>query len=252
MTNEKIKKEILQTFYAFWTGGNLSSSYQVDEHDDRIRYLTGIPLAIFNGIIRAKHPTEEIINATIDYFRKIHLPFLWWQEPGTHVENWMHERGFHDMGPFVAVGGDISAMAICNNQLYTVRPVQTSKEFETWYDLIDEGFAVPPDCKLKYKEWLLNYGPKLIHYNAYKNHKPVGTVSLQLGSIGGIWNLTVLEKHRNKGVGTALIQHCLKECLLRDIVSCMAMLMPDRQAESLFNKLGMPSLFEMTGYCFVP
>lgn len=210
-------------------------------------YVSGIDYPVSNGVIASeKEPSKEHVMMAIGYFNSLKLPFMWW----THAD--LSQYGFTFGGILNGVALDLkNDFPEAPASIATIKKVDAS-DSKVFSDLSAGVFGLNPNAReafhLSMNESMLH--GDMVHFIAYIDDKPVGAVTLSIGTTGGIWNLATLPEYRNKGVGSALVFAALKEAKERNLPTAMAILMPKGMAWNLLSKLGFKSYHQFPFYLY--
>lgn len=212
------------------------------ENEDNAFYAWGINYVCGNGVIEKdvnRIPTDEEIDAAIEFFSSKNLPFSWWSSAKV-----LEEKGFQFAGNLSGIALDISQELPPKPEHIehlTIKIIDGEAEVLAFSELAGQASAMHPDA---IEEWFsVNMGvmnqQEMIHFMAYLDEKPVGTVTLSISpTAAGIWSLATLPEYRKAGIGSALVHAALVEAKRRDYSHVMAMVMPKGMSSGLFNKLG--------------
>jgi GNAT superfamily N-acetyltransferase len=205
-----------------------------------------------NGVMEKngeRIPTEEEIDRAIEYFSSKSLPFMWWSSAKI-----LETKGFLFGGILTGIALDIArGVPVAASSDIKIKFVESDAELESFTCLAADIFAMSSKAT---EQWLALNDSMLrndeqVHFIAYLNDIPVGTVSLSTSSSSaGIWNLATLPEHRKTGVGAALVQAALQEAKKRHYDYVMAILMPKGMAWGLFTKMGFEAVCEFPFYMY--
>lgn len=224
------------------------------ETDQNCLYAWGMDYVGGNGVIEKnaeRIPTEEEINAFIEYFSSKNLPFMWWSSAKI-----LETKSFQFGGILTGIALDISQGMPSNPSASSdlrIKIIQSDSELTSFTNLAGNAFAMSPKAT---EQWLaLNDSVmkkgKQVHFIAYLNGVPVGTATLSVTpSSAGIWNLATLPEHRKHGIGSALVHAALVEAKKRHYDQVMAILMPKGLARGLFTKMRFKAVCEFPFYIY--
>lgn len=222
------------------------------ETDDTCLYAWGMDYVCGNGVMEKngeRIPTEEEIDRAIEYFSSKSLPFMWWSSAKI-----LETKGFLFGGILTGIALDIArGVPVAASSDIKIKFVESDAELESFTCLAADIFAMSSKAT---EQWLALNDSMLrndeqVHFIAYLNDIPVGTVSLSTSSSSaGIWNLATLPEHRKTGVGAALVQAALQEAKKRHYDYVMAILMPKGMAWGLFTKMGFEAVCEFPFYMY--
>lgn len=225
-----------------------------EETSQKSVYAWGIDYVCGNGVMENdgdRIPTDEEIDQTIQYFSGKKLPFMWWTSAKV-----LETKGFLFGGILTGIALDISEgipLLPTSSPDLKIQIVETESELKTFNDLAADTFAMNAKATeqlLPINDSVMKKGEQ-VHFIAYLNEVPVGTVTLSTSaSSSGIWNLAALPEHRKHGIGGALVHAALVEAKKREYTEVMAILMPKGMAWGLFTKLGFKPICEFPFYIY--
>ena len=207
-------------------------------------YVSGIHYPMWNGVIGSdKEPDPEKIQMAIGYFNSLNLPFMWWTNA--------------DLGKYgFTFGGILNGVAIDLENNFPEAPANTvdvrvvnSETINTFSAICAGVFEMEYEVFNQSMNESMLHGD-MVHFLAYVDDKPAGTVTLNIGSTAGIWGLATLSEYRKQGIATALVYAALKEAKTRNIPTAMAILMPKGMAWNLLAKLGFKSYHQFPFYIY--
>lgn len=241
---------------ALRSGAVCSSLPEADfrETNQNIVYAWGMDYAPGNGVLEKdgnRIPTREEIDQTIQYFSSKNLPFIWWTSAQI-----LETKGFQFGGALTGIALDvvhgIPPKPIASPDLQ-IQMVKSEAELKSFTELTAHAFAMNSKAT---EQWfhlnnsVMKKGEQ-IHFIAYLNKLPVGTVTLSVSpSSAGIWSLATAPEYRKQGIGSALVHAALVEAKKRHYGQVMAILMPKGMAWELFTKLGFQAVCEFPFYVY--
>jgi hypothetical protein len=188
------------------------------ETSSRIRWsITDIAFPMFNNILGARLKPEEAdkeIEAAIARGRARQVPLLWFTGPSTTPA----DLGRHLIGHGFIHDDDSPGLAADLFKLpespaaipgFTITPVTGLDSMKTWCDTAVAGYGMPELAGPAFLDWfssfLLSRREPLRHYLGWWEGRAVATASLLLAAgVAGIYNVSVLNAARGRGIGSAM------------------------------------------------
>ncbi len=185
-------------------------------HDDGdlLRYATGLPLPLLNGVLRARLAEGETgrrVAETLAWFRERGLPMTWFVGPSSRPA----ELGQHLAAHGLACGGppgmavDLRALEeqLPMPQGLAIVPVEDEATLRRWIRVVVASFRLPAATEgplaALYGSLGLGWPARL--YLGLLNGEPVATSKLLLSSgVAGIYWVGTLPEARGRGIGTAM------------------------------------------------
>ena len=232
--------------------------FEIDEREDVTTYRSGLPHPLFNGVVGGRFAPgseEHRSRAVMAPFVDAGLPFLWWStsstwSPGTH-------RALQAAG---AVREDSPGMHVNLGGLRPAgRPVDgldlaIAKQADLGIvaRIMREGFEFPPAFEEPVRQLLEGFDPdRLVHVLATLDGEPVGCGSLWItGETAGVYNVAVLDRARERGVGYAVTSALLDEARARGCTE--SVLQATRLGRPVYERLGYVEVCRVPQYLWVP
>jgi GNAT superfamily N-acetyltransferase len=212
-----------------------------------MRYLTGLPYPLYNGVARARFPAEwaaEAIAEALAPFHARHLPLMWWTGPATQpddlgdrLEAYGLVRADEDAGMAMDLD-DLGPPAALPEGAEIVR-VEDDVALASWVRTMATGFGLPAAMAVAATEVFCCIGqlPTRHHYLATHNGRPVGTTLLYLGAgAAGLYWVSTVPQARRQGIASALAHRALADA--REMGLKMAVLQATSAARGLYRRLG--------------
>lgn len=209
-------------------------------NDGSFYYSSGIAFATCNGIVTdQKELSLKEIESGMEFFQTKKLPFIWWTSQ--NLENMGFKRG----GVLTGIAADISGFSSIAAP-FQIRAISKLEELHAFCKIVVDAFEMTRNIVGQYQAV---YGAAMhhneqIHYLAFEDDIPVGTITLSTSETAGIWNLSVHPEHRNKGIGSALITTALTEARKLGYSQVMG-ISPEGMT---FTKLGFQKVCEFPFY----
>lgn len=186
-----------------------------------LRYLSGIPIAEYNGVMRARFPvaatTEALTSAVqtvVDYFAKQRQSFLWRVGPSTspsHLATQLTSQGLahHGDEPGMAMRLDALPEETPTPHGLTISTVRDVATLRDWVDVAGRGYGEGEDILATrlavHQDLGVGDNLPLQRYVAYHNGEPVAMSALFLGAgVAGVYEVATAAYARRQGIGTAI------------------------------------------------
>ncbi len=197
---------------------------EVDATPEMVRYISGVPFPLFNGVVRARLPSHELdarIAAILRPFAVRALPLFWWIGPSTQsadlgarllAHGFVHEE---DM-PGMAVHLHALPQAPPSVPGLAVIPATTGEALGQWVQAGLRGFDFPPDLGPALLEMgtrqCLRPDPRWIYYRGERHGQTVATAALFLhAGVAGIYCVSTVPDARRQGIGAAMTWVALQQ-----------------------------------------
>ncbi len=186
-----------------------------------LRYRSGIPIAEYNGVIRAHFPvgvspedSSSAIQQAIDYFAGHRQSFLWRIGPSTSLPHFAAQLSAHGL----THAGDEPGMAMPLDELSEERPtpprlaivaVRDEASLRDWVSVAGRGYGEGEEilaARLAVHQDLgLGDNLPLQRYVAYLGGQAVAMSALFLGAgVAGVYEVATVAGARRQGIGTAI------------------------------------------------
>ena len=244
-----------------------SSRAEVDETVDGLRYLSGIPIAEYNGVIRARFAPDgnsvalaARIRATINYFAGRRQPFFWWVGPTSRpmdLGKYLTDAGLTHLGDGPGMAVDLNAVderrqGPAGLDIVTVADTGRLRD---WVDVAGAGYGEPDDVRqARYDVHLaLGLGDDLPlqRYIAYLHGRPVAMSELFLGAgVAGVYDVATAKDARGQGVGAAVTLAPLRRA--RELGYRIGVLQASEMGVSMYSRLGFREVCAFALYSWEP
>jgi GNAT superfamily N-acetyltransferase len=186
---------------------------------DMVRFISGAPLSLFNGVALARLPDERIdaaIEETLERFRARSAPMIWWVGPMTRPIDLGARLEVHGLTP----GDEMPGMAVAINGLGPVVPlpsvvittVSNLAELDVWARTGADGLeaewaaafldTAAPNITSRNAQWA--------YHLARLDGQPVATCMTYLrAGVAGIFMVSTRPEARRRGIGGAITQTAL-------------------------------------------
>jgi ribosomal protein S18 acetylase RimI-like enzyme len=187
-------------------------------HGSQLTYfLTGIPYLLFNGILSARLPPDDLderIARALAPFASRKLPMFWMTGPSTQPAD-LGQRllaaGLSDAGALVGMAADLMSVHEVGSAPpdLSIERVRDLRALERWVGAFRAGFGYPADVGRSFLAVFAGLGlgarSPLTHYLGLLEGEPVATASAFLGAgVVGIYSVATLPAWRRRGIGAAM------------------------------------------------
>jgi GNAT superfamily N-acetyltransferase len=240
---------------------------EVDESPEVLRYLSGIPIPEYNGVIRAHFARElapdtlqERIQAIIASFAARQQPFFWWVGPSTTPV----DLADHLAGAGLAQLGDGPGMAADLDTLdeqqkgppeLTIVSVADESTLRDWVEVAGAGYGEPESIRQARCDVHLDLGlgPDLAlqRYVAYLDGQPVAMSALFLGAgVAGVYEVATAKDVRGRGIGAAVTLAPLYRA--RELGYRIGVLQASAMGVGVYARLGFRQVCSFSLYAWQP
>jgi GNAT superfamily N-acetyltransferase len=238
-------------------GGELHRSSQLTW------FLTGIPYLLFNGVLNARLPANDLegsIARAMAPFVARKLPMFWMTGPSTQPTD-LGQRllaaGLSDAGDLVGMAADLTSVHEDGSAPpdFTIERVRDMGTLERWIGVLSTGFGYAADVGRSFFEALsaleLEARSPLLHYLGFVSGEPVATASAFLGAgVVGIYSVATLPEWRRQGIGAAMTLAPLRAA--RSAGYQMGILHAEPAGLSVYRRLGFRQYCTLHPYLWSP
>lgn len=228
------------------------------------RSITDIPFALFNSIMDARLPPEQV-DATIQSIasdaRSRNVPVLWWTGPSTEpadLGKHLKKHGFADGGESPGMAVDLANLneSLPAPEGLSIHLAQDDASWWQWSRVMMLGFeAPPPAADVAVNAWhiLLSHADAETTraYIGWLDDKPVATSLLFLAAgVAGIYAVATLPEARRKGIGALMTLDALR--LARFMGYKTGILQASEMGLSVYCSLGFREYCKIGSYRWRP
>ena len=194
---------------------------EVDDSPELLRYFSGIPIAEYNGVIRARFTPDLAsdvvaarIQAVVAYFDARRQPFFWWLGPTSapaDLATHLAAAGFAHLGDGPGMAADLDALddRLPQPPGLTIVPVTDDRGLRDWVETAGAGYGEPESVLQArfdvHRALGLGADLPLQRYVAYLADRPVAMSALFLGAgVAGVYEVATAQDARRKGIGAAI------------------------------------------------
>ena len=246
---------------ATWRSWGCSPHCELHDDGDLVRYVTGIPFPLCNGVFDARlaADADARIDETLAYFRERQLPLLWYVGPSNRPADLgarLAARGLH--------GGDTPGMAADLRALdegqptpagLTIERVSDERMLRRFGQILCAGFGIPEFVGEAMTPIFIDLGladdAPFRHYLASLDGGPVAAASAFLGAgVVGIYNVATLPQARRRGIGAAITLAPLREA--RALGYRVGVLGSSAEGYGVYRRLGFAEYCTLATYAWMP
>ncbi|WP_329460700.1 GNAT family N-acetyltransferase [Streptomyces sp. NBC_01497] len=204
----------LANFRDFWLGYNADP--ETGESEGLVLYRSGIPSAMYNGVLRVTPGVDLGIAFTAAARRLAGGPSVWWVGPDSdeRTARYLGARGLTRAATMTVMEIDLADVTdVRVPEGITISRVEAPGGTEAWVRAYAPRLGVAPDAvdALVSRHEERNDVPgAFTRFEARDGEEIVGTSSmLDLHGVAGVYAVTTAESHLTRGVGTALTSAAL-------------------------------------------
>jgi ribosomal protein S18 acetylase RimI-like enzyme len=242
-------RAIEENLFAVWSALGSGPGAEVRDDGKSLRFTTGIPLPIANGVLRARFREQDVdaeIEAAIAHFRSRGLPFFWWTSPSTEPAGLRIRLEVYGLAPAVELVGMAADLHRIEDGLsgpagLTIEQVADRETLALWGRACFAGYEMPaslmePWCDLVAGLGLEPSAP-LRSYVAWQNGEPVACSQVYLAEgVTGIYTVATIPAARRQGIGAAVTLAGLRAA--REEGYRIGILHASSMGESVYRQLG--------------
>ena len=209
---------------------------------DCYAWMTKLPNPMFNAILHC-NPESNLSDKVDTLIKQDSTETLsFWSDPKNKhslaLTEILKEKQFQSLGTFPLMAWECHPLP---HPRFDIRPA----DMPIFEDIVSEVFFLDPVTKAGYNR-LMNI-PQAEHYLVYYENKPVGSGTLiHQGTIGGVFNITVLPEYRGKGLGRAMTQFLMQRS--HELGLQKTILLSSPLAEKLYASLGFKKVSDIEMY----
>jgi GNAT superfamily N-acetyltransferase len=235
-----------------------SSPYAERFVSDEIAWaITGIQSNSLNGVAYARLDetnADPVILETLQRFIERQVWHLWYVSPDStppDLAQRLERFGCESLGPGVSMGADLSSLNEDERDVegLAIKRVAEAADLTLWCDVYCGDEEDRPLQERILESLGFDQHRPLHHFLALLNGEPIGTSSLFLGQkVAGLYDVSVKEHARHKGIGTALALAALREA--RTSGYRVAVLGPTPDSFRMYQRIGFIAQPDMGERCY--
>ena len=246
---------------ATWRSWGRSPRCELRDDGDLVRYVTGIPFPLCNGVFDARlaADADARIDETLAYFRERQLPILWSIDPSSQPADLsarLAARGLHGKD-VPGMAADLWALdeAQARPAGLTIERVSDEQMLRRFDEVFCAGFGIPEFVGEAMTRIFIDLGladdAPFRHYLAFLDGEPVAIASAFLGAgVVGIANVVTLPQARRRGIGAAITLAPLREA--RALGYRVGVLASSAEGYGVYRRLGFAEYCTLAAYAWRP
>jgi ribosomal protein S18 acetylase RimI-like enzyme len=197
----------------------------LDEQEDYLMVDCGVPSDTFNVIVVKGTSLSPRVLASIEHFTSKDVPFaLWYWQNAIDAANRvvLMQYGLRHAETHTAMAADLSQVQLSSRHLdgLEIRQVATPNELQQFGKVISDLFGDSREGRevavhfQQLSAYPLSTFPAMRYYLGIFHGTVVATGTLFVGSqTAGIYDIVTHDQYRQRGIGTTMFQHLLKEAI---------------------------------------
>jgi len=264
MSDSSLTAAVEANLFGTWSAMKAAPQVEVYDGQDMIRYTSGVPFPLMNGVLRARFEpatADEQIEEALTHFRSRNLPMIWWTGPATKPGDLgarLEAHGLvHDEPETPGMALDLLTL---NEDMpipsgITIEPINDIETYRTYGEVLVAGFGMPDFVGQAFVDILASAGfSKNAPWRAYLgclDDKPIATSLLSLvGGVAGIYNVATLAEARGTGIGAAMTLAPLREA--RQMGYRAGILQSSTLGVNVYRRLGFRECCKIGHYIWMP
>ncbi|HEU0028797.1 MAG TPA: GNAT family N-acetyltransferase [Ktedonobacterales bacterium] len=190
---------------------------------DMVRFVSGLPVHIFNGVAGARLAEERlgaILDETLGRFKARAVPMIWWVGPSDRPEDLgarLEAHGLSYDGGTPGMAVEIAALSqeAAAIPSLSVTPVTTENDVTEWARVAARGFGMPEEVTPALVEMgarhCLGGDSPWAYYLGRLEGQPVATAMMYpCAGVAGIYCVATVPEARRRGIGAELTRVALE------------------------------------------
>jgi GNAT superfamily N-acetyltransferase len=221
---------------------------EVVDDERTLRVATGVPSPLFNPVLRATVPQEEVsalVTEAREWYRRRRLPWSWYAGPASGpgaIAPELERRGFAKVTEPPGMAADLATLdRLDRGHAITVERVTDDRLVDAWFGVFAPAFELSRAAAAAFRDLILAAGfddaASMRNYIAYAGGEPVATGSLvPAAGVGGIYNIATRADRRGRGIGRAITWALMREAA--DLGYQVAILWSTAAGLPVYRRLG--------------
>jgi GNAT superfamily N-acetyltransferase len=196
---------------------------EVVDDERTLRVATGVPSPLFNPVLRATVPQEDVkglVDEAREWYRRRRLPWSWYAGPASGpgaVVPELERRGFAKVTEPPGMAAELSGLDERDPGFpVIVERVTDTQLVDAWFSVFAPAFELSRAAASAFRDLIVAGGfddsAPMRNYIAYVGSEPVATGSLvPAAGVGGIYNIATRANRRGRGIGRAITWALMRE-----------------------------------------
>lgn len=209
--------------WEFIRGFAVVPGVEVVDDGRSLRVATGVPSPLFNPVLRATVPDDEIgplVDEAREWYRQRRLPWSWYVGPASGpglVVPELERRGFAKVTEPPGMAADITDIEELDPGVpVVVERVADRTTVDAWFSVFAPAFELSRAAASAFRDLILAGGfgdsAPMHNYIGFLGREPVATGSLvPAAGVGGIYNIATRASRRGRGIGRAMTWTLMRE-----------------------------------------
>jgi GNAT superfamily N-acetyltransferase len=263
LSGRSMTRAIQDNLFEFWGSLRKSPHMKVDHTPEMIRYITGVPFPLMNGVLRARFrggAADKKIDEALAPFRGRKLPMMWWTAPSDTPRDLPQRL----VAAGLAEAAQTTGMAIDLQKLnenvdpprgLDVQRLGSQDDLAGCNDVLSAAFGMPGFVAKELAKHLRAIGSwpegPWLGYLGRLEGRPVATsLAAFAAGVAGIYNVATLEDARGRGIGAAITLAPLRDA--RRMGYRIAILHASAMGFPVYRRLGFREYCKIGQYVWTP
>jgi GNAT superfamily N-acetyltransferase len=239
----------------------------IDESPELVRFLSGIPIPEYNGVIRARlapalatDSVQDRIKAVVSTFAALRQPVCWWVGPTSTPADLGHHltaAGLAYLGDGPGMAADLHALDEGGQRPPGLSIISVTDEhtLRDWVEVAGAGYGEPASIRQARYDVHMDLGLgadlALQRYVAYRGGRPVAMSALFLGAgVAGVYEVATAKDARRHGIGAAVTLAPLYRA--RELGYHIGVLQASEMGAGIYTRLGFRQVCSFSLYAWEP
>jgi len=202
--------------WEFIRGFEVVPGVEVVDDAHSLRVATGVPSPLFNPVLRASVPQEDVkslVDDAREWYRRRRLPWSWYVGPASgpgRIAPELERRGFAKVTEPPGMAAQLVDLGSLDPSVpLTVERVRDRATVDEWFTVFAPAFELSRAAASAFRDLIIAGGfgddAPMRNYIGYVGSEAVATGSLVAAAgVGGIYNIATRANRRGRGIGRAI------------------------------------------------